>query len=151
MNHPRRMIVLGSVAMLLAASAPVLPQQTSTVLLSASGVADVTLKLKAFAEERRFVIRATGDAAVVQNNSSSANPRFSIGIDLAAADADNVKTYGCGVKNTARVEQGIGKLHVETSCEIIVAPEKIVTVSADITSSGGAKPENITLEATSSW
>jgi hypothetical protein len=146
MNRSRRRIVFSSVAMLLIASA-VSPQQTGMVVLSASGVPDVILKVKAFDNDRRFIIRAIGDAVVGQDNSPSA--AFSLKIADPTPDLD-VKAYGCG-EQTARLNQGIGKLHVETSCEIIVKASKTVTVKVVSRSSGGAMPENITLEATSSW
>jgi hypothetical protein len=118
-------------------------------VLSASGTEQVTLTVKAFEKDRHFVIQAIGDA--VQNPSSSAS--FALGVKVANAEADgeikNFKEYGCRVRNVARFDRQAGKLHVETSCEIVVTADKMVTVTVE--HRGEAKVDNITLKATSSW
>ena len=150
MNYRRHRIAFVSAAILLVASA-VSSQQTSMVVLSASGTAQVTLKVKAFEKDRHFVIQAIEDG--VQNNSSDAS--IALGIKVADADVDvgsrNFKAYGCEIKNIARLERQAGKLHVETSCEIVVTADKMVTVTVEHRITGEVKMDNITLRATSSW
>ena len=148
MNYLRRRIVLASVVFLLIASS-VPAQQRGMAVFSASGTPEAILKVQAFENDRHFIIRAIGDAAVKGQTKAS----FSIEIRVTDDDpsAKNFIAYGCEEKNTAKFDDGIGRLHVETSCEIVVTAKKMVAVTAKADSRSSAKPENITLEATSSW
>lgn len=148
MNYRYQRVALVLAAIFLAASTAS-PQQTSMVVLSASGTTEATLKVKAFANERHFIVQAIGDA--VTNNPSGATLSLWIKIvdDGTEAGNRNFKSYGC-VKNTARLVNQSGRLHVETSCEIVVMAEKMVTVTAE-SRIQGARVENITLKAASSW
>lgn len=148
MINRNRWTVFAAVATTLVANAAS-PQQTSMAELSASGTAKATLQVRAFENDRHFIIQATGDAVAGQNNPSNRAADFSIRIRVAN-DRD-FTSYGCDVKNTAKLDQGSGRLHVETSCGILVKAEKTVTITVEPVGSEGVKPENVTLKVTSSW
>lgn len=145
MNYRLRRVTFVSAALLLVATV-VSPQQACVVVLTASGTGNTTLQVKAFEKDRHFIIQASGDA--VPDGSST----FSLGIEVVADDAKvdpTVKSFsahGCTVKNTASLDKQSGRLHAETSCEIVVAAGRLVTVKAN---TGNKKFENITLKAIS--